>query len=185
MGNVIDLADWRTDGSIAPSRRVIDPIARAPIGASVEDLAASIDSAVRIPGVPAQASVMRRHLRTIAGVQRREIPIIETLTSELFNNAINHSRSGLPGGEVTIVMIKLPGRIQVKVIDQGPRSISPSAPQVREQEFDEDGLLVSEGGFGLRLVDDDASRWGVITGSDRTTTTVWFEVERVNNAVRA
>lgn len=180
MGKVIAVSTERfTEKPLRAPRRVTDPTTRAPINATVEDIAAVIHSVVRIPGTPEQAKVMRRHIRMIAGAQHREMPIIETLASELFNNAIKHTRSGDAGGEITVVVIKMPGRIQVKVLDQGPRPHEPSLPRVREPEFDADGGLLSEGGFGLRLVDGDATQWGVITDPGRTT--VWFELARISD----
>lgn len=155
-------------------RRVTDPTARAPIGASPADLAAATHAAVRIAGEPEQAVVMRRHLRTIAGTLRRELATIEFLASELFNNSLLYSRSGEAGGEITVVVITMPGRIQVKVLDQGPRPGQEKRPQV--QPIAPEGASLPEGGFGLRLVDREATRWGVIT--ERFRTTVWFDVDR-------
>lgn len=155
-------------------RRVTDPTTRTPIGASPKDLATVIHSAVRVSGEPEQAKVMRRHLRILIGTQRRELPIITSLTSELFNNAIEHSHSGNPGGEITIVVIKMPGRTQVKVLDQGPRPGRETGPRLRPVDLK--GTSLSEGGFGLRLVDQEATRWGVVYEKRRTT--VWFDVDR-------
>jgi hypothetical protein len=43
-------------------------------------------------------------------------------TDELVANAIQHSRSGLPGGEITVRVVTRPGRwLRVEVEDQGPR----------------------------------------------------------------
>jgi len=43
------------------------------------------------------------------------------LTDELVANAVQHSRSGLPGGEITVRVITEPGEwLRVEVDDQGP-----------------------------------------------------------------
>ncbi|WP_227015220.1 MULTISPECIES: ATP-binding protein [Nocardiopsis] len=70
-------------------------------------------------------------------------------------------------------VFKLPGRYQVRVTDQGPRESEEgiSFPYLRASD------PLSEGGFGLRLVANEASRWGTIHENGRTT--VWFELDRV------
>lgn len=159
MGEVIEVsADRFTEKPLRAPHRVTDEAARTPIGASLKDLAAAVHSAVRITGEPEQATVMRRQLRMIAGTRHQEFPTVELLASELFNNSIRHSRSGEVGGEITVVVIKMPNRIQVKVIDQGPRPGQETGPQVRPVDLR--GALLSEGGFGLRLVEQEATRWG-------------------------
>ena len=177
MGTVVNVnAKRRTqsDELPRPPRRVTDEAAWAPIGASPADLAAATHSAVTITGEPEQATVMRRQLRMIAGTRHQEFPTVESLASELFNNSILHSRSGEVGGEITVVVIKMPNRIQVKVIDQGPRPGQETSPRVRPVDLE--GALLSEGGFGLRLVEQEATRWGVV--NEPAKTTVWFDVDR-------
>ncbi|MEU0238067.1 ATP-binding protein [Nocardiopsis sp. NPDC006198] len=169
----VDPGRFRADGQKAgaaprPPRRVSDPRERAPI--VLDQRAEGVGSALVLAGEPAQASVMRHHLRLIAGTRRREFPTVESLASELFNNAITHSRSGDTGGEVTVAVVKLPDRVQVKVTDQGPREGRAQCPHLRPQAPD------AQGGFGLRMVDAQASRWGTVHEAGRTT--VWFEVDR-------
>ncbi|HEY2770712.1 MAG TPA: ATP-binding protein [Solirubrobacteraceae bacterium] len=81
------------------------------------------------------------------------------LTSELVANAVLH-------GEGKVIFKASVGedqRLLVEVIDQGHGF----EHTIRAREFDEIG------GNGLRLVEAEASRWGVHEG----TTHVWFELE--------
>ncbi|RCV56667.1 ATP-binding protein [Marinitenerispora sediminis] len=128
--------------------------------------------AITIPGDPAQAAVLRRHVRFVAALPRDESEVLEQLASELFNNAVIHTRSRLPGGSVTVTVAKLtdPARTQIKVIDDGTEDDS-AAPCV--QPTDPDRV----GGLGMFLVDHYADRWGTLRGPDGRTT-VWFEVDR-------
>jgi anti-sigma regulatory factor (Ser/Thr protein kinase) len=81
------------------------------------------------------------------------------LTSELVSNAVRHSRS-----EQRIVLYArlAEDHVRVEVADHGPGF----DPEVRHDTS----------GFGLRMVDKLASRWGV----ERTNRgcRVWFEVDR-------
>ncbi|MDA8371008.1 MAG: ATP-binding protein [Nocardiopsaceae bacterium] len=67
-------------------------------------------------------------------------------------------------------VIKLRGRIQVKVTDQGPRENQGTTPHLRPMDTEEGG------GFGLRMVAGQAGRWGTVHEDGRTT--VWFELSR-------
>ncbi|WP_028649872.1 ATP-binding protein [Nocardiopsis sp. CNT312] len=58
------------------------------------------------------------------------------------------------------------------MVDQGPGH--GTVPCIRPLGTEEDGRF---GGFGLRLVNAFASRWGYESGQRRTT--VWFEVDRL------
>lgn len=79
--------------------------------------------------------------------------------SELATNAVRHGR-----GEITLRAQLNEARLLVEVIDQGS-GFEPVAPE-RELELD--------GGWGLRIVDGDTSRWGMHEGTSH----VWFEIER-------
>lgn len=151
-------------------RRAVDPRERAPI--TVDEGAGRVGSAVIISGEAEQAAVLRRHLRLIASWPPQEADLLESLASELFNNAITHSRSGDPGGEVTVTVITFPGRVQVKVTDQGPRKEQDTTPHLRPLD------LTEVGGLGLRMVAAQASRWGALHEGGRTT--VWFDLDRAD-----
>jgi anti-sigma regulatory factor (Ser/Thr protein kinase) len=83
----------------------------------------------------------------------------ELLVSELTSNALRHGR-----GEITLRARLDEDRLLVEVIDEG----SGFERALRRSDFEE------VGGWGLEIVEDVASRWGVHEG----TTHVWFELER-------
>lgn len=81
------------------------------------------------------------------------------LVSELVSNAVRHGK-----GVVTVRADLNEDRLLVEVIDEG----SGLERSIRRHDFED------VGGWGLRIVDTAASRWGVHAG----TTHVWFELER-------
>jgi anti-sigma regulatory factor (Ser/Thr protein kinase) len=85
------------------------------------------------------------------------------LTSEVVTNAILHSRSGIDGGTVTIVVIRVPHGVLIEVIDDG----SADTPIVK-------GDLYAAEGHGLYLVQHLAAQWGYLR--DPASTTVWFQL---------
>ncbi|MGW8526692.1 MULTISPECIES: ATP-binding protein [Nocardiopsidaceae] len=156
-----------TGGSEPLPRRVTDPDDRAPM---VLDRTCGVPDchALAVAGRPEQAAVLRRRIATVLPPATADTA--QYLVSELFNNAITHSRSGDEGGHVTVTVHWFPDRVQLKVIDQGPRGEAGSTPHMRPLD------LEREGGLGLRLVHVQAARWG--TFHDRNRTTVWFELDR-------
>ncbi|WP_435109550.1 ATP-binding protein [Nocardiopsis synnemataformans] len=125
-----------------------------------------------VAGLPDLVWVVRRFVRAHSGRSREAAVDIDLMTTELFANTLRHSRSGEPGGEVLVVVSKSPRTTQVKLTDQGPRA--GTLPHIRS--VDVESGEGEDGGFGLRLVDEFASRWGVVHESERTT--VWFELDR-------
>ncbi|MGH2872772.1 MAG: ATP-binding protein [Solirubrobacteraceae bacterium] len=89
------------------------------------------------------------------------IATVTLLVSEVVTNAVVHPDAEPPGA-VALNAYADPGTIRVEVSDQGggftPRLHDPSR---------------LEGGYGLYLVDKEATRWGVEAAPK---TTVWFEV---------
>ena len=81
--------------------------------------------------------------------------------SELATNAVLHSRSGRPGGRFTVSATVQAGSVRVAVSDEG-------GPW---HERDGDG----QGGRGLLIVGELASRWGRDEGGAGRT--VWFEID--------
>ena len=75
-----------------------------------------------------------------------------------------HSASGLPGGTVTVVVLRLTGAVRVEVIDHGSTA---STPVVK-------GEVLAPDGHGLFLVDQLADSWGYVL--DQVGTTVWFRL---------
>lgn len=92
-------------------------------------------------------------------LDRRTQRTAELLVSELVTNAVVHGR-----GKVEIHARLGQDRLIVEVIDEGPGF----APPVCEHDPD------TVGGCGLRIVDEEASRWGIREGAAH----VWFELAR-------
>jgi anti-sigma regulatory factor (Ser/Thr protein kinase) len=86
------------------------------------------------------------------------------LVGELFGNSVRHSRSGAPGGTVTVAVRTGDGVVRVEVTDRG----APGVPELRPADRD------AEGGRGLQLVESVAKRWGWRRRCGRTVT--WFEL---------
>lgn len=149
-------------------RRTTNPHDRAPMV-----LDTTVDGrSVTLPGRPEQATEMRSRLAVLtaalpAGLREN----IELLASELFNNAIRHTASGLSGGEVTVTLVTLSDRVQVRVIDDGQPDGELRFPVPRPPDTD------SEGGFGLWFVHTTATQWGTARHADGRTS-VWFELSR-------
>jgi anti-sigma regulatory factor (Ser/Thr protein kinase) len=103
----------------------------------------------------------RRALRSVCADHVEEDLLVdaELLVSELVTNAIRHGR-----GEISLCARVDEDRLLVEVIDEG----SGFEHELRRREFEQ------VGGWGLDIVDDVSSRWGVHEG----TTHVWFELER-------
>lgn len=109
--------------------------------------------------LPAEAASVRRvrHALTQGGLDPDLDHTVVLLASELVTNAVRHA-----GGEDVAVDAHLrPGFARVEIADGGPGF----DPEVRHDAE----------GFGLRLVDKLASRWGV---EQEDGTRVWFEVDR-------
>jgi anti-sigma regulatory factor (Ser/Thr protein kinase) len=84
---------------------------------------------------------------------------VDLLSTELIANAVRHADLG-PGQQITFAARFVVDFIRVEVHDPGPG-------------FDPERSREGKG-FGLRMVDKLASRWGVEAGSG---TRVWFEVD--------
>ncbi len=155
-------------GRVPLQRRTVDPRDRVAILVEVES--GELGHSITVPGVAEQTGVLRRQLSALALLPEAQTDVLQGLVTELFTNAVRHTRSGLPGGRVAVTLHRLRGRVQVRVTDQGPRGGGVRTPHVREQDLDR------EGGFGLRLVAMQADRWGTLSEGGRTT--VWFELDR-------
>jgi anti-sigma regulatory factor (Ser/Thr protein kinase) len=112
---------------------------------------------LRHPGAAADARRFVDRLlkaRDVADEARESALLI---SSELVTNAFQHGRGNIE------LRLKLLGRLlRIEVIDEG----RDQAAAVRQREGDETG------GWGLRIVDQLAARWGVFEG----TTHVWAEL---------
>jgi len=124
-------------------------------------VADGLDLEVTLPRSDNAAAAARNALRQsyAARVDGDLLADAELLVSELASNALLHGR-----GEITLRARLDAARLFVEVIDEG----SGFEHTLRREEF------AQVGGWGLDIVEDVASRWGVHEG----TTHVWFELER-------
>lgn len=127
---------------------------------------------VTISGSPEQVSSARAFIaHALSGQPGVDSDAATLLTSELVTNAIQHTKSGMPGGTVTVVAVGITGGVLVEVVDDG----SPETPVVK-------GDLYAAEGHGLYLVQQLAAQWGYLR--DAAGTTVWFHLPATGPAVR-
>ena len=93
------------------------------------------------------------------------VDLVELVASELAGNAVQHSDSGLPGGQFVLRVAELQDRWQVRVDDAG----GSMEPNMRDTEAERD-----EAGRSLALVAAVSSQWGVV--GDRNGRGVWAEI---------
>jgi hypothetical protein len=84
---------------------------------------------------------------------------------------VQHTKSGVDGGTVTIVVIGVPYGVLVEIIDDG----SAGTPVVK-------GDLYAAEGHGLFLVQHLAAQWGYLR--DPAGTTVWFHLPAADRSQR-
>ncbi len=113
---------------------------------------------VELPPVPESARRARRALMA-GGLDPDLDHTVSLLATELVTNSVRHA--AVPG-DIRIEATFSEGFARVEVIDAG----AGFDPEIRHEV----------NGFGLRLVDKLASRWGVEREADGTR--VWFEVDR-------
>jgi anti-sigma regulatory factor (Ser/Thr protein kinase) len=94
-----------------------------------------------------------------AMLDRGELDRAQLLVSELVSNAVTHGK-----GRIILRSELDADRLLVEVIDDGEGF----ERKARTRDFDEFE------GWGLKIMDAEASRWGIHEG----TTHVWFELER-------
>ncbi|MEO3874116.1 ATP-binding protein [Nonomuraea sp. B12E4] len=107
---------------------------------------------ILLPGVTASVPVARHCVRAVlagAGCQVGDVLLVVT---ELVANAVEHTRSGIPGGRICIKIQRVTdGLIGIEVVDFG----APTVPYPRKP------LECWESGRGLGLVDALSETWGV------------------------
>jgi anti-sigma regulatory factor (Ser/Thr protein kinase) len=79
------------------------------------------------------------------------------LLSELVTNSVRHSRSGQPGGTVTVVVCAGSDGVLIQVRDGG----GPAEPRLLNAG--RSGAVAAEHGYGLLLVSALAHNWGTMT----------------------
>ena len=120
----------------------LDSAGNAPLATSTSDASPRPDSDAKLPPEPARAPVLRvlPGVADSAGVARtmaRELlgdgnPAVDTvmlLISELVTNAIIHTKSGAPGGTVTVALCPGPASVFVQVHDDGASSVPRVVPR--------------------------------------------------------
>jgi anti-sigma regulatory factor (Ser/Thr protein kinase) len=120
------------------------------------------DLSIRIPGGPGAPAEARSALRRFDPELRPELmQTVALLASELVSNAVLHGR----GDSITLCFEVRQAHVRVEVGDDGEGfSGGPLPPDPGRR-----------GGWGLYMVDELASRWGVADGRG---TRVWFEIDR-------
>jgi anti-sigma regulatory factor (Ser/Thr protein kinase) len=116
--------------------------------------------ALELPRAPEAPGIARRQLALSFGdaLAAHQLQTVRLLTSELVTNALLHG-----AGSITLRASLRDHRLHVEVIDEGDGLDSPPhTPRDPDQV----------GGYGLQIVDSEASSWGV----GRGTTHVWFEL---------
>lgn len=118
------------------------------------------DVLLRLPADPSAARRARRALHE-ARIPEDLAHTVDLLATELIANAVRHADLDPEAEQITFAARFVEDYIRVEVHDPGPG-------------FDRDEGLAGRG-FGLRMVDKLAARWGVETEGG---TRVWFEVDR-------
>jgi anti-sigma regulatory factor (Ser/Thr protein kinase) len=121
-------------------------------------------SEIRVPGGPQAPAQVRSRLELHLSEELCEerLADLRLLTTEVVSNSVRHGRVG-PDGWVSAAVSHIAGMLRVEVRDSSVEGL----PQPREPDY-EDG-----GGFGLFLLDQIASRWGVERDPHLC---VWFEL---------
>jgi len=110
-------------------------------------------SDLRAPSIARSALLI-----TAAGLPVSTVEDAELLTSELVTNSVRHASSDVIG-----IHIKVANQVlRVQVSDDSPRPARPRTPG-------------HDGGWGLTLVMELASRWGA--GRERGKNVTWFEID--------
>lgn len=117
----------------------------------------------RFANTPTAAREARSALAGLkARLDAEVVDDITLLVSELVTNSHRHGQLS-PGAAISLRVVSEGDVVRVEVEDPG----AAGRPAIRDPS--------NEGGWGLRIVENMASRWG--TARTRTGTVVWFELE--------
>lgn len=111
-----------------------------------------------LPGRPEHVAGVRRWAQAVAGSWGVSGTDVGLVVSELVTNALKHTRSGQPGGTVTVAIAGRWCGVTVHVHDLGADSGRVS--RLRLTAVDGDGL--SDGGRGLQIVAGVGAEWGTL-----------------------
>jgi len=121
-----------------------------------------------LPGVAESAAAARQLTRELLGAGHPAVDTALLLVSELVTNSVTHSRSGLPGGTVTVAVCTGSADVLIQVRDDGgltePRVVATQAAEAEGAEH----------GYGLLLVAALADTWG--TANTREGRLTWCRV---------
>lgn len=124
-----------------------------------------------LPGVPQSAKAARTLTRELLGAGHPAAHTVMLLVSELVANAVLHSRSGLPGGTVTVGLSCGPAGVLIQVRDDGGPE-EPRLPADRQVAAGAQNCLDGAShGYGLVLVAALADTWG--TAATREGRVTW------------
>jgi anti-sigma regulatory factor (Ser/Thr protein kinase) len=118
-----------------------------------------------LPGRPESVSTAREIARQALGDAHPATETAMLLVSELVTNSVMHSKSGEPGGSVTVALCEGQAGILIQVCDGGGSS-EPRLSAIPGED--------AEHGYGLLLVDVLADRWGTISSPEGRVT--WCRV---------
>src|SRR5215831_15695445 len=107
---------------------------------------------------PERVREARRFITRAIGAAHAHVDTATLLTSELVTNALKHSRSGLPGGTVELIVAAKAASLLISVIDNGSDVGLPQAGNSPGEES----------GNGLLLVESLAEDWGFANEAGRT-----------------
>ena len=103
-----------------------------------------------VPGTPESVREARLLVREVLGEDCPAADAAALCVSELVTNAILYTRSGRPGGVVTVTVDAGDGEVTITVTDAG----SCGRPAIAARPSD-----AAEHGFGLRIVEQLAAAW--------------------------
>jgi anti-sigma regulatory factor (Ser/Thr protein kinase) len=118
---------------------------------------------VELPGGPRSPQLARRAVEEhfAAELDEDRLASVDLLTTELVSNAVRHGGAD-EGKSVVLHLALAPGCLRIEVCDPGTGfAAGTPAPY-------------GEGGYGLFIVSEVSSRWGVSNGVDNC---AWFELD--------
>jgi anti-sigma regulatory factor (Ser/Thr protein kinase) len=110
-----------------------------------------------LPGTADSAAAARQLTRDLLGPVNPALDTAMLLVSELVTNSVTHSRSGLPGGTVTVAVSTGSADVLIQVRDDG------GLTEPRVVATPPTGAEDAEHGYGLLLVAALADTWGTAT----------------------
>jgi anti-sigma regulatory factor (Ser/Thr protein kinase) len=118
-----------------------------------------------LPGTADAVGKARQLAREFLGPGHPAADTVALIVSELVTNSLTHSRSGAPGGFVTVSLCGGDAGVLIQVRDDGGRS---------GRWVSAEPGSIAEHGYGLLLVDALADSWGTVAGPQSRVT--WCRV---------